>query len=597
MMAQTGPGGFSNSTSNGLWLRADAVNQANNTALTSWLDFSGNANNATQPNAALQPIYLQTSALNNMPIIRFDGANDEIFVPDSPILDGTVGITFYTVLRPNNLNGSPRGILGKRITFTAATNYAYTWFFHTGNRLNLDVNTQNNRFNTGATTFANATNYMLSWNYDGTLPAANRSSIRNSASVVVTSTETSTSITDSNQDMVIGALNVGYGTYLGADYAEVIHYNYALNNLEHLLVQNYLSAKYNIPLTANDLYDEDNPGNGNFDFDVAGIGQVSATEINSVAQGSGTVRILNPTNLTNNKFLIWGHNNGIHQAVDFTDAPPSVEARFDRVWRASEVNSSLTPVDVGAIDIQFDLTGLGAVTASDLRLLVDTDNDGVFIDETPIAGAANVSGNTYGFTGVTQIQNNLRFTLATINKSQTPLPIDLTYFNAALNSNNQVDLEWQTKSELNNDLFEIQKSRDGDSWNTFVTIDGAGNSSSTIDYSSIDIQPYSGISYYRLKQIDFNGNFTYSEVRSINISNSETQIQLYPNPFYTEILIQGEASELANLKIYNSVGQEVTSEIDINYINENKVFADMSALSSGVYVVKSSSQINRVVKQ
>lgn len=320
-LGQSGPGGVGNSASNGLWLKADDIPQLNNTALSTWVDASGNGNNAIQTTGALTPNFLTTSSLNGMPIVRLDGINDEMAVLDSPILDGSAGITFYAVVRPNNLNGNPRGILGKRITYTNPSEYAYTWFFWSGNRINLDVNTNNDRFDSGSTTFSNATNYILSWDFDGTLPSTQRSRLRSESTVILNSTESSTVISNSNQNLAIGALNVGYGTYLGADYAEIIHFNYALDNVDHILVQNYLSAKYAIPIATNDLYDKDDVANGNFDFDVSGIGQLSTTEFNNDAKGSGIVQILNPTGLDDDEFLIWGHNDGDQQATEKNRRP------------------------------------------------------------------------------------------------------------------------------------------------------------------------------------------------------------------------------------------------------------------------------------
>lgn len=116
LLAQTGPGGVGSSTTNGLWLRADNLNQTNATAVSSWTDASGNTNNAIESTSSAQPTFYTTSSdLNSMPIVRFDGTDDEMHVLDADILDGTPGITYYAVLRPNNLDGStPRGILGKR---------------------------------------------------------------------------------------------------------------------------------------------------------------------------------------------------------------------------------------------------------------------------------------------------------------------------------------------------------------------------------------------------------------------------------------------------------------------------------------------------
>ncbi|WP_431167843.1 hypothetical protein, partial [Tenacibaculum halocynthiae] len=85
--------------------------------------------------------------------------------------------------------------------------------------------------------------YILSWNFDGTLEQSQRSNMVNGSDVMVTHSENSTFIPNGNQPVTLGALNQGYGTYLGADYAEIIQFNEKLNAAEQIIVQNYLSAK------------------------------------------------------------------------------------------------------------------------------------------------------------------------------------------------------------------------------------------------------------------------------------------------------------------------------------------------------------------
>ncbi len=592
--SQTGPGGVGNSTSNGLWLRADILTLANGDPVAFWGDDSGNGNNAEQMTGGLQPVFNTVGSMNGLPTVQFDGNNDEMAVADSPILDGTAGITYYAVIRPLNLNGAPRGILGKRITFTIAAEYAYTWFFWGGNRIHLDVVTNNDRFDSGGTTFGNNINYILSWDFDGTRPAGARSRIRNGSNPILSSFESSTALGNSNQDLALGALNVGYGTYLGAEYAEVIQYNYSLDNVDHLLVQNYLSAKYNIPLANNDLYDEDNPGNGNFDFNVAGIGRISPTELNNDAQGSGILNVLNPSNLDNNEYLIWGQNNGSLLFDETTDIPSPVTNRLLNVWRASEVNSAATAVDVGSIDMRFDLTGIYAGTAANLYLLVDTDNDGVFSDETPISGATNLGGSIFEFSGVTAISNNLRFTLGTVI---SPLPIELLSFDAVPVDNRFVELVWQTSTETNNDFFTIERSGDGYIWETLTTVDGAGTSTELNSYLTVDNAPYQGLSYYRLKQTDYHGDYAYSQIRSVDISNVKRDVVIYPNPTHSSFTVKGSESELSTIRITNVLGQDVTGSVTITKQSATKNIVDVSRLSNGVYSLFTSNTVTQLYKQ
>lgn len=114
------------------------------------------------------------------------------------------------------------------------------------------------------------------------------------------------------------------------------------------------------------------------------------------------------------------------------------------------------------------------------------------------------------------------------------LPIELISFEAKLN-NRQVDIHWATASEQNNDFFTIERSADGLNWEIVTTAAGAGNSIYRIDYAAYDSRPLSGISYYRLKQTDFDGAFEYSNI--VSVFNGNEAVQL--------------------IKVINIMGQEV----------------------------------------
>lgn len=597
IFAQFGPGGIGNSSNNGLWLRADAISQADGSVVTTWPDNSGNNNNALQATAGKEPLFYNASALNNQPIIRFDGNNDEMAVPDANILDGSAGLTYYAVIRPNNLNGGPRGIIGKRITYTVSTEYAYTWFMWANNRMNLDIHTQNNRFNTASNTFTNATNYLFSMSFNGTLSSAERSRIYSQGVKIQQSTESSTVLPNSNQDLAIGALNVGYGTYLGADFAEIIQFNYDLDTVEQILVDNYLAAKYGIGLGANDLYDEDEAVNGNYDFEVAGIGRFDASRIHDDSQGSAILRILNPSDLNDGEFMIWGHDGGDQQATEKTDIPAGIDGRFERVWRVSEVNMSSTAVDVGSVDIRWDLAGLGNVTASDLRLLIDTDNDGLFADETPIAGATSLGGDIYEFSAQSGLQNNLRFTLATINSISTPLPIELISFTGEVNSANNNLLKWSTATEMDNSHFVLEHSRDAVNWKAIDELEGSGNSLVQRDYQSIHLNPESGVNYYRLIQFDYDLDSTISHVVRIHNRNGDIDFELYPNPTRDVInLVSNQEIEELPL-LFDCYGKSLNPLIKFASNSKYNLQIDLSELAKGTYLLRYGNKTELVVKE
>ena len=123
---------------------------------------------------------------------------------------------------------------------------------------------------------------------------------------------------------------------------------------------------------------------------------------------------MNPAGLDDDEYLFWGHDNGGLHVSNSSSLPSGVNSRINHTWVVSESDAAGTAVDIGAIDMVFDLSNVsGTHNASELRLIVDTDMDGSFADETAISGATSVSGgaNLFIFTGVSEIANNVKFIL------------------------------------------------------------------------------------------------------------------------------------------------------------------------------------------
>lgn len=590
--SQTGPGGVGKSDGSSnlvLWLDANTIVGTNASIITTWPDQSGYGYDFTLGNGAV----FNSPSVNGYPAFNFNGTNqyfERAYTADITPMEFTV----FTSTKVSS-SGSYKAVISNRDDPAGAATAGYILYSRP---------TSNNwTFWTGTPSgwaLANSTSTAGSWSgqvleYQD-IPNGKKFYLDGATSVMNSQSMTS----NPNRPCRVGAgrNESSPDYYFKGDIAEVIIFNQVLNSAERIIVNNYLSAKYNYSLSTNDIYNEDNAGNGDYDHDVAGIGRIDALNIHNDAQGTGIVRILNPSGLDDDEFLIWGHDNGVQQATEKIDIPPTVQARFERIWRVSEVNTALSAVDVGNIDIRFDLTNLGSVVATDLRLLVDTDNDGIFADETPISGATLISGNIYQFSNITDIANNLRFTLATINDFQTPLPIELISFTATVFKDENIILNWITASEINNDYFTVEKSKNGINWIFVDKVNGEGTSSSIINYQSFDENPFKGTSYYRLKQTNFDGEYEYSKIEAVNTDEfSRSQIKIYPNPAKDEITIEGSKLELHNFKIYNILGQDVTKYISIIENNNNKIKIDLSQLNNGIYFIKTKTNVNKVHKQ
>jgi len=163
-----------------------------------------------------------------------------------------------------------------------------------------------------------------------------------------------------------------------------------------------------------------------------------------------------------------------------------------------------------------------------------------------------------------------------------PLPVELFGFEANLIDMNQVQLVWATGSEDNNDYFVVQRSRTGEHWEDVTTVDGAGNSSSAIRYEAFDFAPYMGVSYYRIKQVDFDGAYTTSTPQAINNKNL-SDILLYPNPVSSVLTVEYESDKQPEIYLINQIGHLVPVEITFS---KGKAELDVSQMPGGVYFVR-----------
>jgi hypothetical protein len=235
----------------------------------------------------------------------------------------------------------------------------------------------------------------------------------------------------------------------------------------------------------------------------------------------------------------------------------SVGAGNNSILRYYDITPAVDNAMSGTIVFSYTTAELNGQAEDSLKIYKSTDGGTTWSKQ---ASTVNTAANTLTLSGITSFS---RWTAS--NKVSAPLPVEFLTFKATLKEKTGL-LTWQTATELNNDYFVIERSTDTRNWVSLDTVKGAGNSNAILNYNYIDEKPLSGISYYRLKQVDFNKNFSYSSIETINFEGFEI-IELYPNPSNGDfnIVIQSTVETAAIFTMYNSVGQLVKTEtIQVN---------------------------------
>lgn len=148
------------------------------------------------------------------------------------------------------------------------------------------------------------------------------------------------------------------------------------------------------------------------------------------------------------------------------------------------------------------------------------------------------------------------------NLNTIPLPVELLYFEAHKTKQQQVRLNWETASEINNDYFEIQRlqlnqnANDPTAWQVLGIVKGQGTSLEKYAYTWLDKNPFLGNNYYRLRQVDVDGTFAYSRIIHLSFKGAAIAISIYPNPVGEVLYYQGASeNEIESIELLDVEGQ------------------------------------------
>lgn len=185
--------------------------------------------------------------------------------------------------------------------------------------------------------------------------------------------------------------------------------------------------------------------------------------------------------------------------------------------------------------------------------------------------------------------NNVLLSPAMMSSSSA-LPVTWLYFTGKATQSLSASLEWATTEEDHSAYFELERRTNYSEFEAVGKINAAGNSTHTQTYSLTDAVPDAGLYYYRIKQVDQDGTFTYGRIISLQIGEKDL-IKVFPNPVVNDIQIQSERT-IQSIQVYNNLGLKI---LDINEPT-HFVKIDMSKYLPGIYVFKINGDTFKIVK-
>jgi hypothetical protein len=541
------------------WVKADQGVVGSGTAST-WNDQSGNGFNVTQATAASQPTILANQT-NFNPSLRFDGVNDRLSVTSGILGAGTYAdFNVFMLTRVNTVANSS-------VFFEQNASGQFNAHAPWGdNNLYWDAGSASgtNRIFTNWGGIANTSflwNLLASTTNTASGPGNRQEIFRNGRRIA----NDNTLATFGNGLATPNAFFLGSsagGNFFNGEISEMVMYRGPLTLSQMQRIQSYLAIKWGLSLdqtTPTSYHASDWNGTtgtivwnaataGAFRTDITAIGRDDLSALstrqsasinagNILTIGNSTIESSNAANpndfAADRSFFAWAHNNGAVAALNVTDFGTTVnseviEARIARTWLANETGT------IGTLRLRFNLStvpGVGGVAGennlANVRLLVD--GDGTFA-----SGATSVSP-AFADNGTDIVEFNhdftagtgFYFTIGSTNRLDAPLPVELLFFTGKSTAEG-VELNWATASEKNNDYFVVEKSINASDWLSVTTVPGGGTKNTRTDYRILDRSPLAGLSYYRLRQVDFDGTTRYSNI--VRVTTETEELSVYPNP-------------------------------------------------------------------
>ena len=625
-----GAAGIGKPSDNIVWVDADRETGAHNDEFQNLSNYSPRNISVSQSNNSRRARLQTTSNLiNNRQTFDFDGNDDYYQIEDDGVINlaGVAGKKSYFMVFRTGSNVNQRQVLYEQ---GAATRGIVIYqqdsriYFHAWNLANddgpspwgSDNGGSSARYAYSSATLQPNTPYIVSCHWDW--QAAEKM-------VVYLNGDKGPGIVDEDEDMgrihahsgdnALGGIqqnaifhtspyNMSSGAEFDGQIAEFIKFHEPqMNEARRTIIENYLSGKYNIALDDNDtrqIYDmayAQKSNNGYYGNSIAGIGQYNNNnQVHIDAQGPSNqsqIRVqASLTSLAQQTYMIWGHN-GVPMSDTWPyssgNLPDGIFDRSGRVWKFFTGGQGT----IGGVDLFINYSELANAPdfiEEDLKLLMHSNSTGQDFSNADVVEVSEFRSGYVALFEDVDIPSGAYITLGNSNSSM-PLPIELLDFSARLNGDNStVDLNWSTATETNNDHFIVERAGEDLRFEPILKVKGAGNSSTVQYYNDKDTDPETGTNYYRLKQVDFDGTYSYSNEQAVYVPGGtlSDDIFLYPNPYSNSGSIMLRHPEsfsegIKTVKILDTSGKIVYQN---QFLTQSDVISfDPGDLTPGVYIV------------
>lgn len=552
---------------------------ANNAFVATWYDQSGNGRNATQSTLAAHPRVMSAGLVdysNKRPTIVWPGSfNSGIHLASSV----SFNIRTVNAVRDFKLNPFTASGNSMQYLFSSPANADYAVRLSSTGNFSYDGDNNSNDWSNGSGT------PKLFW-VNGTQTTTPQYALH--------------AITTSGPNVVNGSFSIGT-TFLDRNLfnndavSELVVYSNTITNTQRTLIETSEAVNFALT-TSNSKYTP--PTSTSYNLYINGIGRESSTDSVNTTRFSTGMGFKTGTAATdflkdNGDYITSGINCPITPTTSASNIPVAIMQRWANDWY---INKTDVGANNGTLTVYFDFAdyGIGSTPgiASNYELLGRSSAAGTF---SVMPGTTkSVSGNRVLFViNTSSLAANGYYTLGTSNIIVSPLPVELSKFQCALGDDENVLLNWTTMTEIRNNYFSIERSVDGINYDQVGQLPGAGTSSSEKQYTFEDEAPLNSISYYRLKQVDYDGTFkTYPPC--VIDRNSLSVFSVFPNPSdeYVDITSSASENEINTVSVFHS-----SAKLVFEKQFSGKIRILTADLENGFYIVRIENRHSVITKK